>query len=73
MFSFNRPGTGARCDVLTGEETTARYAAAAFTFVAASLILLALVFRWHGNNFGFDPESLLILIAWDRLIAHAVW
>ena len=35
----------ARCDVLTEEETKARIAAATFTFVAASLIVLALVLR----------------------------
>ena len=34
-----------RCDVLTERETNARIAAAAFTFVAASLIVLALVLR----------------------------
>ena len=47
--------------MLTEEETTARYAAAAFTFVAASLILLALVFRW--KTVRFEPETLLIFLS----------
>ena len=34
-----------RCDVLSERETNARIVAAAFTFVAASLIVLALVLR----------------------------